>query len=504
MAVLIGTISAMALQSSTAVTLICTSFVSKKIMPVAAGIAVVLGADIGTTLAAQILIFDMSWLVPVLLICGYVATQIKTPGGTIRYVGRALFGIALILLSLEMVVSASEGFRESEALKAIIQPLSKEPLLAIIIGALITWGVHSSLAIVLLFASFAGSGVIPLYLAFVLVLGANLGGAFIAYSDTLSEEPRGRRLPMANVIVRLLGVIAFLPFIDVIKPYLDMATSDLARQIVHFHMGFNIVVAVVGLIFLSPLTAISSRLLKEDDSNGNGKYEVKYLDKSALTDPSSALYSAMRETLRMSDLVREMLDDTRTVISSNNTQLLMQAREADHKVDFLYGEIKRYLTQIDFEDPSARNSQQNLSVLTFSTNLEHAGDVIDKSLLELCEKRIRKDASFSEEGLSEIEDGFSIVLESLSMAQNLFMREDLDLARRLFEQKTELRRLGKRSTELHMQRYREGDQDTLTTSSMHLDIFRDLLRVQSYISAISYPILEQAGELHETRLKSRD
>ena len=231
-----GSIMAMALQSSTAVTLIAVSFASKGLLTTLSGISLVLGADIGTTLAAQILIFDLSWLVPVMLIFGYILTNVKKDDGKYRYLGNAFLGIGLILLSLDIVVSVSEPLRESNALHVLIMPLAEEPILAILFAGILTYVVHSSLALVLLFASFAMTGAIPVGLALVLVLGANLGSSFIAYADTMREKAKGRRIPLANVIMRLVGVIMILPLINYILPLLSEISDNPERIVVNLSL----------------------------------------------------------------------------------------------------------------------------------------------------------------------------------------------------------------------------------------------------------------------------
>ena len=498
-----GALMAMALQSSTAVTLITSSFASKKIITVLAGIAVVLGADIGTTLAAQILIFDLSWLVPVLLSIGYIISRFKTIDGRYKHIGTALLGVGLVLLSLKLVVDASSPFRESETLQMLMTPLSDEPALALLLSAAITWFVHSSLAIVLLFASFVGSGIIPLDLGLILVLGANAGGAIIAYGDTINEKIRGRRIPLANVIMRFTGVILVLPFLDLILPYITLLSDDGARTIVNFHTAFNIGLAIVFLPFISQIEQMTKRFLP---IKGNGRrseiFSPKYLDYTAFDTPAAALSSAEREALRISDVVKEMLIDTFEVFRNDNQSLVHHISKSDNQVDALYAELKKYLAKITMESLSEKESGQNVQIMTFATNLEHIGDIIDNSTIELAQKKIKKQANFSDEGFSEIEEAFHIVLDSMRLAQHIFMNNDIKMAEELFHHKIKIKNLEKHSIEHHMRRLREKVSETQRTSSIHLDLFRDLRRIQGYLATVAYPTLEKAGKLHESRLKS--
>lgn len=495
-----GAFIAMALQSSTAVTLIAASFASKGLLTTLSGIALVLGADIGTTLAAQILIFDLSWLVPVLLICGYSLTRIKKGGGYYKYIGNALLGVGLILLSLQIVVDVSEPLRESNALHVLIAPLSEEPILAILFAGLLTWLVHSSLAMVLLFASFAATGTIPLGLGFVLVLGANLGSSFIAFADTFGEKAVGRRIPLANIIMRFLGVILVLPFINIAQSELALISDDPARMLVNFHTAFNVGLAIIMLPFIGVLNRLVSRILP-DKSSSDDKNLPRYLDYSALDTPQAALASAERETLRISDTVARMLKDTLEVLRSDNPELMRKVSKSDNRVDTLYDAVKKYLARITNESLTQTESVRHQHILSFATNLEHIGDIIDKSLLELCDKKIRKHLTFSDEGFKEISEAYNHVIENLTLAQHVFMTNDIKMARELFRGKMKLRELEVATSEKHMRRLREGVSETHSTSSLHLDVFRDLRRIQSYLTMVGYPALDEAGELHRSRLK---
>lgn len=498
-----GTFIAMALQSSTAVALITASFASKGLISTVAGISLMLGADIGTTLAAQILIFDLTWLIPVMLTSGYIMTRTKSGGGQYKHIGSALLGIGLVLLSLQMIVEVSEPLRDSTVLQVLIKPLTDEPLLALLFGGMLTWLVHSSLAMVLLFASFAGTGAIPVALGIVLVLGANLGSAMIAFFDTLTEKPAGRRIPLGNVIIRSTGVLLVLPFVFYIPPLLSEMSENPARMLVNFHTAFNITLALLMLPFVQVIAALTKRLLP-NKAAGEDKNQPRYLDYTALDTPAAALASAERETLRMSDTVSRMLSDTLEVFRTDNSSLASKVHNRDNRVDILYDSIKKYLARITRESLNDNESQRHLQIMTFSTNLEHIGDIIDKSLLELADKKIRNHLTFSREGFSEINEAYALVIDNLTLAQHVFMTNNLKMARQLFQGKIDLRKLEVQTSEKHMRRLREGVSEAHSTTSLHLDIFRDLLRIQSYLTMIAYPRLESAGELYKSRLKNSD
>jgi len=488
------------LQSSTATGMIVASFAGRGLIFGGAAIAVLLGAGIGTSISAQYLSLDLHWLGPLCLIAG-VTGFFAAEGGLPRHGGRLLIGLGLMLLSLEMIINASAPMRDAPELLALLQPLEREPLLAVLLFALLTWLSHASLATVLIAASLARAGTIDGTLAVALVIGANIGTAVSPLVAAAGQPPAARRAQLANLIARVIGTLAVLPFLAQIPGWLAVFGADGARLVVNAHTAFNLALAAAFLPLVRPLDALTRRLLP-DPPVADTVAQPRYLDKAALETPSVALAAAARETLRMSDIVSRMLDETMTVFSRDDAKLAKAVEHSDDDVDRLHEAIKLYLTELSKHELDAGESRRYVDVLTFTTNLEHIGDIIDKNLMELAQKKIRNKLAFSSEGLSELTGIHRRVATNLQMACNLFMAGDARLARQLLQEKASLREAEQRAAENHYQRIREGRMETIETSAIHLDVIRDLKRINSHLTAVAYPILEQTGELTATRLRA--
>jgi phosphate:Na+ symporter len=487
------------LQSSMATTLIVTAFAGQGLVNASTGLAIILGADVGTTLVAQLFSMDLSMLMPVMMVSGYVFYSIEH-SGRIKNIGRICIGLALMLLALALIKTGSAPLKESETLPLVLKPLDNDPFFAVLLAALFTWIAHSSLAIVLLIMSLVASGVLPLVLALYMVLGANLGGTIAPLLSTLRDNPDAMRIPLGNMMVRFIGVLAMIPFLDYTLPYLSQWDPDQSRQVVDFHTGFNIALA----FFFLPFTGLLNRLLKKalpDRPMPDDPGRARYLNDKDLDTPSVALASAARETLRMGDMIQKMLEDTLRVLKTNDEKLLARVREEDNTVDELYGNIKNYMAKLSQEFMDAKEATRYVQILTFSTNIEHVGDVIDKNLMPLAQKKIKSQHSFSEAGFKEIEHIHKLVLESVQLAQSLFISGDPDTARRLVEGKEIIRRAEISGMSTHIERLRGGVPETIATSSLHLDIIRDYRRINTYMCTVAFPILEESGEIHETRLR---
>jgi phosphate:Na+ symporter len=479
------------LQSSTATSLIVAALARQGAVTTAAGLAIMLGADVGTTLAAQLLSFKVHWLSPLLILAGYALFS-RYEQNPRRHIGRIMIGLGLLMLALRLIMEATDPLRSHPVMIEVVQALANEPLLCLLITALLTWLAHSSLATVLLIMSMASGGLVPLDAAVIMVLGANLGGVIAPIVASASYEPAGRRVPAANALVRIIGVVLCLPFAAMTLPYLAHFAPDPARQIVNFHTAFNLILSLAALPWCNSVAAVLTRMLPDAEE------EVKpgtpmYLDERTLETPAVAITAASREARRMADMLSVMLHQTMLAIRVNDRTVIERIRETDDAIDRLYDKIKMFVTRIAREDLDEDESTRAMEIIAFVTNLEHVGDIIDKSLMDLAEKRVKAGISFSAEGIAEIEAIHASLCASLDMAIGIFTTRDQDLAHALLKRKSEMRMRERESYDAHLVRLTSGNPATMKSSSLHLDIIRDLRRIHSHLTAIAYAVLDQHG-----------
>lgn len=495
-----GLITAALLQSSTATALLLISFVKKHGITLSAALAVIIGADIATTIVAQVLTLDLSWLSPALLVVGIVGHLKFEHGGRRRHVSRIFIGLGLMLLALSLIRQASAPLAASETLPLILAPLHFDPIMAVLISALLTWILHSSLAAVLLFASLASVGIVDLEFGILLVMGANLGGAFIAFVATYNEGVSARRITTANILMRILTLslcFAFLPHIQII---IENTTSNPSAQVINFHTGFNVLLAVIFLPLVGTVARLMIRMLPKPKDAPLPPHAPVYLDEKALATPVIALACAARETMRMAEMVQEMLESTIECFKQNTDKLTKEIIKKDDTIDRLYKEIKLYLMRLTRESLDPKEADRYLQILTFATNLEHIGDIIDKSLMDLAHKKIKKGERFSDEGWKEIKDFHNLIVANMKLAQTIFLSEDPMLAQRLVDNKRIVREAEASSSTHHFDRLSDGMKQSIATSALHIDIIRDYRRINSYITVVAYTILQTAKE-YESRRK---
>lgn len=477
------------LQSSTATGLMAASFVTEGVLALVPALAIMLGANVGTTLIVQILSFNVSAAAPVLFVLGLVAFR---SGGRSRLKdsGRVAIGLGLMLLALHILLDTLAPAEDAPSVRALLKLVTGDPILCVLIAAALTWVAHSSVATVLLVMSLAFSQFVTPPAALALVLGANLGSAVNPLIEgTRQGDPASYRLPLGNFINRLIGVCIALPLLPRITEAALQLEPNMARLTAEFHVGFNVVLAVVFLPLLGPLASLLIKLLPERKAALDPS-APRYLDEAALDTPSLALANAARETLRMGDTVEAMLKQVMTALMTNDRASAVGVARMDNIVDALDEAVKLYLTKLTRSNLDEREAKRAMEILSFAINLEHVGDIIEKNLSELALKKIKRNVQFSTDGAAEIDEFQRRVLENLRLAFGVFMSGDESGARKLVAEKAQLRSVELSGAERHLERLREGLPETLETTSLHLDVLRDLKRINSHICSVAYPALE--------------
>ncbi len=488
------------LQSSTATGLMLASFAAGGLVDLVPALAAMLGANVGTTLIVQLLSFDMSQVAPLCVLAG-VLTFRQARAARARDLGRAAIGLGLMLLALAQLLQVVRPYEDTPSLRLLLGSVATAPVVAMLASAALTWAAHSSVAMVLLVMSFAASGAVPPEAAFAMVLGANLGTAVNPVLEGAgANDPAARRLPIGNLAIRVAGAVLALAALDRLGPWLVALDPDPARAVADFHTAFNLTAAIVMLPLLPAYARLLQRWLpgRVDAADPS---RPAYLDAVAWATPPIALAGAAREALRMADVLEAMLRSALDALDGDRDRIA-ETRRMDDILDRLNSAIKEYLTAADPHDLAEADNRRLVEILTFTTNLEHAGDVIDGSVMAVASKRLTRGVSFSAEGQAEIRAMVERLLVNLRAAAAVFMTDDARAARRLADEKQAFRDLEERGTEAHFARLRAGRVATAETSSLHLDLIRDLKRVNAHlVAAAAYAVLKEQGELLPSRLR---
>lgn len=493
-----GTAAAVLLQSSTAVAILTANFVATGTLAATAGFAVLLGGDLGSAIVAQILLTRADWLVPVLLVAGVAIFQ-RSVGREWRMAGRILIGLALIFVALGMIREATEPLREAKGMVQAMAYLGGDPITAFVIGALFAWAVHSSVAAVLLFVTLASSGMLPVTAGMAMVLGANLGGAFIAFFLTLGSEVAARRVVVANLAVRGGGALLCLLALVLLQLPLGYLGTTPARQIINLHLLFNLAILLLALPLSGPVMRAAAGLIAVPQAPPLLD-RVSALDPVALGSPDRALACAAREILQMGEGVEAMLRTVLPLYTTWDDTTADAIRRKEEGVDKIHLDTKLYLAKLQRADSEDHITRRGLDLAEMAVNLESAGNAVSQNMLSLAQRLHDEGLSFSETGQREINDFHDRVLSNAQAALNVLMTLNPDAARALVEEKDHVRDIEQSLQRSHLERLREGRVESIETSNIHQETLRALKQVNTAFTQVAYPILSETGDLLSSRL----
>lgn len=480
------------LQSSTATGLMATSFAASGFLGLAPGLSVMLGANVGTTLIVQVMSFDIAIVAPVLILIGFVIHR-RTDDVSYENLGRVSIGLGLMLLALHLLVGAMAPVENAQVLRVILQSLASEPVLAMVVAALLTWACHSSVAVVLLIVSLANAGVVNAPGALALVLGANVGSTLPALME--AHTPVARRLPMGNLLVRAFGCVVCLPLLPWMAHALAALGEAPARIVVNFHTAFNLALALVFIGPIDGLARLLVRLLPEPPKPNDPGVPL-YLDEGALDSANVALANAVRESMRMADMVEGMLQGLVKVFGKDDRASAAAIGRTDQWLDRLGVAIRDYLADLGGEALNEEDGERSQEILAFVINLEHIGDITANNLMEFAAKKAQNGQEFTAEDIQDLAAMHAQVMDSLRLGLTVFLRGDLRAAQQLVARKEVLWRLENEASERHIKALRER-RDGGGGADIYLRIVRDLKRIHSHLAALAYLPLERAGLLQD-------
>jgi phosphate:Na+ symporter len=497
---LVGGMLAVVLQSATAVGILATGFAASGLISVGVGIAALLGADLGSAMVVKLLSFDLSELLPILMLAG-ATLFLKFGHRQIRQAGRILLGVAFILLSLRMIGEATEPLRQSAALPQVASWLAADPPTAFAVAALLGWALHSSVATLLIFANFASAGLLPMEAAAPMVLGANVGGGLVAVWLTRGAALPARRIPLANLIFRTLGAGLVLFALPVLP--LDRLGTEAGVQLVNFHVLFNLGLLALALPFVGLMDRLTARLWPAPEMPDAAKPYRSALDRASVARPNLALASAQRELLRMGETLEAMFRPTMEVLDSGDAGQIARLRAMDDEVNCRHTDIKLFVAEVNRGQLTEDELRRGLELAGLAIDFEAIGDLIAKGLLAQAADKASQRLSFSNEGWEELNGLHARVMANMQIAMNLLVSGDLESARQLAGEKTVLRRMERECHDQHLARLRGGNPDSIDSSDIHMEVVRALKEINSLLVKVAWPILTESGHLMDSRLAQR-
>ncbi|MGE4570867.1 MAG: Na/Pi cotransporter family protein [Gammaproteobacteria bacterium] len=484
----LGILITLVLQSSTAVALLSASLgvVGRS------GLAMLLGADVGTTLVAFVLSFDLSLLGPIFILIG-VFIKFKVYDKKLSSLAEAMIGVGLMLLSLTLIRSISAPLQESALFMEMLASLSSESLIAILFAAVITFALHSSIVMILLLVGLVSAGILTSEAGLLFVLGTNIGSSFIPVYAFRNDDNSKRVAPLGNLLLRGIGALALVPFVPYFNNLLTELGGSLGFQLVIFHFVFNFAVAAIGLSMLKPLISWIEAFFPQ--RLDKAAVSPKYLTKDDNSAPMAALSNVVRDTLTMGELLEDMLKEFHLALTKHQDKFEKKMHQSEDLIDDFHEQIRDYLLELNSQEMSETERFHCSDLLMFIENLEHASDTLDRSMVKLIKQKYNQSIVFKSNELEALDTCMNLVFKVIPLSFQLIMSRDLESARGLIRAKHSF-------IDTH-QRYLHTQMNSLATrknvnpvaQSLFIDLMRDIRRLHSHYTAVAFPILSRAGEL---------
>lgn len=485
-----GMFGAALLQSSTALVLIVSSVATKITIPLSVGLAFVLGADVGTSIAAQLFTFNIQSVGPLLLFVGFFIQRVTNKDHSFQRVGQVLMGFGFVLYGLSSIGQISSEIRNSDALSNILSiVLVNDVALALLISILLTWLSHSSLAIVLMTIQLVSSQVIPIDLGISLILGANIGACFPAYTDSIGQPVEARRLTFGNIIFRVVGGILIIPILKYITTLAENTQLSPARFLAMFHLIFNSLVALLFIFFTKQIANFIMKIFPEPEQLSHKGISTKFLRTADITNSTLAITNLVKETSRLSDYVYVMVDLAHRALEKEVE--IKEIHKTEEYIDSLYRSISNYLQKVYSMSLNKEQAFSTMLIHTYCTDLEQIGDVISNSLSESLTNKHKKHIPISNTYKVQLDKLFAILKENINLSQNVFRTRSVNESQELLRYKVKFKKIIVRESQKHKQLLLEGAPDSITINAIFLDMINDLKRINAHISSIAHPIMDE-------------
>lgn len=489
-----GLITTLITQSSSATTVMLVSLVSARMMTFGQSLGMILGSDLGTTFTVQLFAFKFNEIAPVLIAIGFFASMGSVRSTMARY-GKLVMAMGFIFFGMSMMTQSVTPLRSLPVFEQMMTSSLKNPLYGLLAGTLITSVIQSSAATlaitIAILQSYIGVNGDPGLGAsfFPIILGANLGTCVTAFLSTFKAEIEGVRVAWAHFSFKFVGTLIVFPFISLIQHADFFATLSVGVQVALYHTLFNLFISIVFLPLLHPIEKGLSRIIKPG-KKAQQKFTLEFIHDHTVNFPLLAITQAVKEVARMSDKVTTMAEQSAHMLEKFENRTKDTIMERDDEVDFLHESIIRFLTCISREELVADQASKVHQLVMVTTELEHIGDIISKSLTTLAEKIERSPLPLSPEGKIDILEFYNYSLKNLNEVMAAFVMNDQEIARAVLERKNQVRELYDNLFSRHMDRLYKRKPESLQTTAIHSDLLEETRRLHHFIFRIARHIIQ--------------
>ncbi len=496
-AVLVGALVTTLLQSSSATTVMVIGFVSARLMTLNQAIGVILGANIGTTITAQLVAFKVGHYAYPIAALGFILFFFFKRN-IVKYIGQTIFAFGLLFMGLNIMGDAMEPLAKSQDFALLMARLSDYPILGLIIGTLFTLLVQSSSASIAVLQNLAqqsgsdGKALISLTTALPILYGTNIGTTITALLASIGARISAKRAAIAHSVFNIVGSIIFMFFIPAFAWFIQKISPGgneaviISRQIANAHTSFNLINTLLWLPFIWLLAKIVTFLVRGNEDEIEKR--VLYLDYKVLHNPAIAMDLATKELTRMATLVQQMMADSKNSFTEADMDRAKKVLEIEELVDILQGEIVKYLSTMLSEGTLTERQSIRLSGLMHVANdIERMGDHC-KNVVEFAMQKENEKIPFSKDAIADVSETFSVLNQMVDDAIHSLRDENTELAKKVLYEENEVDNLESKLRVRHLERLNSGLCNPKSTV-IFIELIHNLERIGDHCNNIAEAVL---------------
>lgn len=485
--VLIGAAVTAVIQSSSATTVMVVGFVNAGLMNLTQALGIIMGANIGTTITAQLVSFKLDDIAPLFVFVGTIIVMFAK-GKKRKEFGHIILGFGILFTGMGIMSSAMKPLTSSEVFKDIIIAISDNSFIGILAGAAITAILQSSSATTGILLGLATVGAIDIHAALPIVFGCNIGTCVTAILSSIGANKTAHKAAAMHLIFNLVGTIIFLPFLGLLGDLVVMLTPDVKRQIADAHTVFNVVNTLIMLPFSKYLIMLVNKIIPEDKNEKDEGPGVKYIDDRLLETPVIAEAQVVKETIRMANKAKENLQLSMAAFANDDEKLIKKVYDTEEVINTLEESITTFLVKLSKRDIAENEKVILASTLHIITDIERIGDHA-KNIVELATEKIEKKLKYTDEAIDELYEIYNYTYRALEIAIESYENRDIDKAISIREVESKIDESQRLFREEHIKRLYE-DRCTAYTGAIFLDLISNLERIGDHSTNIAQRVID--------------
>ena len=481
--VIVGTIFTAIIQSSSAATVMVVSFVNSGLMNLMQAVGVIMGANIGTTVTAQIVAFDLDSIAPVFVITGVVMIMFFK-NETVNKVGEVLFGFGALFLGMSLMKNSMAGIKDSVAVMKMISSL-KNPLVAILVGLVITTILQSSSASVGILVTMAGSGLVELPMCFYVILGCNIGACTSAVLVGLTGKKDAKRAALIHLMFNIIGsiimLLILLPFGGYVEHWINAISADPKRAVANTHTIFKVFQVIILFPFAGWIVKLTQWLVPGEDEQKE-KYELKYISLDSAVSPAIAMIEVTNEIKRMGEIANYNLERSMEALMKGNKDIINEVFEREHEVDFLSRKITDFLVKINQMLPVSE-TKNIAGYYHVVSDIERIGDHAE-NIAEFAQTKLNESIEFSKVGAEELQHMFDVMNKEVKLALEAFTERNEEHLKEIMDLENEVDDLEKQLQRNHVRRMAKNE--CSPKAAIFSDLISNFERVSDHATNIAF------------------